>query len=130
MVAAYDEGVRFFRDGLGFEVVEDTDVGQSKWWIVVAPPGGRGAMLILAVPADRRQRARIGDQTGGRVGYFLLTNDFLADYEVLRSRASDFLRSRGASATVGWRSSSTVGRQVGLARTGRGSWRCRMSFAR
>ena len=91
LVPSYDEGVRFFRDGLGFEVVEDTDLGQGKRWIVVAPPGGRGATLILAVPADRRQRARIGDQTGGRVGYFLLTDDFLADYEVLRSRGVRFL---------------------------------------
>ncbi|WP_424124177.1 VOC family protein [Roseiarcus sp.] len=86
-VPSYDEGARFFRDGLGFEAVEDTDLGQNNRWIVVAPPRRRGATLILAVPADRNQRARIGDQTGGRVGYFLLTNDFQADYKVLRSRA-------------------------------------------
>ena len=91
LVPSYDEGLGFFRDGLGFEVVEDTDLGQNKRWVAVAPPGGRGATLILAVPSDRRQRARIGDQTGGRVGYFLLTNDFHTDYEVLRARGVRFL---------------------------------------
>jgi catechol 2,3-dioxygenase-like lactoylglutathione lyase family enzyme len=91
LVPSYDEGLSFFRDGPGFEVVEDTDLGQNKRWVVVAPPGGRGATLILAVPASRRQRARIGDQTGGRVGYFLVTNDFQADYEVLRARGVRFL---------------------------------------
>ena len=57
----------------------------------MAPPGGGGATLIPAVPSDRRQRARIGDQTGGRVGYFLLSNDFHTDYEVLRARGVRFL---------------------------------------
>ena len=91
LVPSYDEGLSSFRDGLGFEVVEDTDLGQNKRWVAVAPPGGGGARLILAVPADRRQRARVGDQTGGRVGYFLLTNDFQTDYEVLRARGVRFL---------------------------------------
>jgi catechol 2,3-dioxygenase-like lactoylglutathione lyase family enzyme len=91
LVPSYDEGLSFFRDGLGFEVVEDTDLGQNKRWVAVAPPGGRGATLILAVPSDRRQQARIGDQAGGRVGYFLLTNDFQTDYEVLRARGVKFL---------------------------------------
>jgi catechol 2,3-dioxygenase-like lactoylglutathione lyase family enzyme len=43
LVPSYDEGLSFFRDGLGFEVVEDTHLGQNKRWVVVAPPGGRGA---------------------------------------------------------------------------------------
>lgn len=91
LVPTYDEGLRFFRDSLGFEVVEDTDLGQNKRWIVVSPAGGRGATLILAVPGDRRQRNRIGDQTGGRVGFFLHTDDFEADYLALRRRGVRFL---------------------------------------
>jgi catechol 2,3-dioxygenase-like lactoylglutathione lyase family enzyme len=91
LVPSYEEGLSFFCDTLGFEVVEDTDLGHNKRWIAVAPAGGRGAALILAVPGDQRQRARIGDQTGGRVGYFLLTNDFVTDYAALRRRGVRFL---------------------------------------
>jgi len=91
LVPSYEEGLSFFSGVLGFEVVEDTDLGHNKRWVAVAPPGGRGAALILAVPGDRRQRTRIGDQTGGRVGYFLLTNDFETDYMALRGRGVRFL---------------------------------------
>jgi catechol 2,3-dioxygenase-like lactoylglutathione lyase family enzyme len=91
LVPNYEEGLSFFCDMLGFEVVEDADLGHDKRWVAVAPAGGRGATLILAVPGDRRQRARIGDQTGGRVGYFLLTSDFQTDHETLRARGVRFL---------------------------------------
>ena len=51
LVPSYEEGRSFFCDVLGFEVVEDTDLGHDKRWVAVAPAGGRGATLILAVPA-------------------------------------------------------------------------------
>ena len=91
LVPTYEEGLSFFCDVLGFEVVEDTDLGHNKRWVALAPAGGRGATLIIVVPHDRRQRARIGDQTGGRVGYFLVTSDFRTDYEALRARGVRFL---------------------------------------
>ncbi len=68
LVPAYDEGLAFFRDAVGFVVLEDTRLDPDKRWVVVGPPGGAGATVVLAVPSDERQRARIGDQTGGRVG--------------------------------------------------------------
>jgi catechol 2,3-dioxygenase-like lactoylglutathione lyase family enzyme len=71
LVPSYDEGLAFFRDILGFAVLEDTPLTPTKRWIVVAPSMGAGAALVLAVPSDGRQRARVGDQTGGRVGFFL-----------------------------------------------------------
>ena len=71
LVPSYDEGLAFFRDVLGFAVLEDTPLTPQKRWIVVAPSPGAGAALVLAVPSDERQRARVGDQTGGRVGFFL-----------------------------------------------------------
>lgn len=70
---------------------EDLDLGSGKRWVVVEAPGGGGARIVLAVPSHDRQRARVGDQTGGRVGFFLHTNDFQADYEKLRTRGVRFL---------------------------------------
>jgi catechol 2,3-dioxygenase-like lactoylglutathione lyase family enzyme len=91
LVPSYQEGLTFFRDALGFNVVEDTRLGPEKRWVVVAPPGGAGARIVLAAASDERQRAKIGDQTGGRVGYFLFTSDFRADYEAFRARGVVFL---------------------------------------
>ena len=91
LVPSYEEGLAFFRDALGFAVVEDTPQGADKRWLVVAPEGGAGARIVLAVPGDERQRARIGDQTGGRVGHFLFTDSFDRDYERMRSRGVRFL---------------------------------------
>jgi ribosomal protein S18 acetylase RimI-like enzyme len=48
-------------------VLEDTPLGDGKRWVVVAPPHGRGAALLLARAATPEQAAHVGDQTGGRV---------------------------------------------------------------
>jgi len=91
LVPSYDDGLRFFRDVLGFAVLEDSPLGGKKRWVVVAPSRGAGSALVLAVPSDERQSARLGDQTGGRVGFFVHTTDFRRDYETMRSRGVRFL---------------------------------------
>jgi catechol 2,3-dioxygenase-like lactoylglutathione lyase family enzyme len=85
LVDDYDRAISFFTSVLGFELVEDRDLGGGKRWVVVAPPGGRGAWLLLARASTDEQRARIGDQTGGRVFLFLHTDNFAADLERLRA---------------------------------------------
>jgi catechol 2,3-dioxygenase-like lactoylglutathione lyase family enzyme len=91
LVPSYDDGLAFFRDVLGFAVLEDTPLGSGKRGVVVAPSQGAGAALVLAVPTDGRQSARLGDQTGGRVGFFLHSANFWSDYETLRARDVRFL---------------------------------------
>jgi catechol 2,3-dioxygenase-like lactoylglutathione lyase family enzyme len=91
LVPSYDNGLAFFRDVLGFAVVEDTPLSPEKRWVVVAPSPGASAALVLAVPSDERQRARVGDQTGERVGFFIHSRDFWADYENLLRRGVNFL---------------------------------------
>jgi catechol 2,3-dioxygenase-like lactoylglutathione lyase family enzyme len=91
LVPSYDDGLAFFRDVLGFAVLEDTSLSPNKRWVVVAASPGAGAALVLAVPTDERQRARVGDQTGGRVGFFVHSADFWADYEKLLGRGVNFL---------------------------------------
>ncbi len=91
LVPSYDDGLAFFCDVLGFAVLEDTELSAMKRWIVVAPSRGAGAALVLAVPSNERQTTRVGDQTGGRVGFFLHSGDFWADYERLLDRGLKFL---------------------------------------
>jgi catechol 2,3-dioxygenase-like lactoylglutathione lyase family enzyme len=91
LVPSYDDGLAFFRDILGFAVLEDTQLSPKKRWVVVTPSLGASAALVLAVPSDERQSARVGDQTGGRVGFFLHSGDFWADYANLLGRGVYFL---------------------------------------
>ena len=76
----YDQAVAFFCGVLGFELVEDRDLGDGKRWVVVAPGRARGATLVIAKAADARQRASVGEAAGGRVAYFLETDDFSRDH--------------------------------------------------
>ena len=66
-------------------------LSSEKRWVVVAPSLSPGAALVLAVPSEERQRIRIGDQTGGRVGFFLHSGDFWTDYDNLLRRGLKFL---------------------------------------
>lgn len=92
VVADYDEAIAYYVDTLGFTLVEDSPVpAQGKRWVVVAPPGGRGARLLLARAANDAQAARIGNQTGGRVFLFLHSDDFARDHERYRSRGVEFV---------------------------------------
>jgi hypothetical protein len=45
IVPSYEDGLAFFRDSLGFAVVEDTPQGPDRRWLVVAPEGGAGARI-------------------------------------------------------------------------------------
>ena len=90
LVRDYDVAIDYYTGALGFDLIEDTPLGEGKRWVLVAPAGGRGPALLLARAADERQRARVGDQTGGRVFLFLHTDDFWCDYDAMRSRGVRF----------------------------------------
>lgn len=93
LVGDYDDAIRFYVDVLGFALVADQPMPeQAKRWVVVAPPSGGGARLLLARAASLRQSARIGDQTGGRVFLFLYTDDLQRDYLNYQSRGVVFVR--------------------------------------
>ena len=90
VVADYDAAIAFYRDRLGFAVVTDVDMGGDKRWVVIAAPGG-GARLLLAKADGPEQAARVGDQTGGRVGFFLETDDFARDFAAFSAAGVRFL---------------------------------------
>jgi len=94
LVDDYDTAIRFFVDALGFELTDDsassTDDGRPKRWVAVRPPGGETGLLLALADSDG-QRARIGDQTAGRVGLFLHVDDFDAQYARMRAAGVEFL---------------------------------------
>jgi len=91
VVRDYDDAVTFYVDALGFDLVEDTPLDEDRRWVVVAPPGPGGAALLLARAVDDAQRARVGDQTGGRVFLFLRTDDFAGDHRRMTDAGVTFV---------------------------------------
>lgn len=93
VVKDYDEAIQFYTETLDFELIEDTyQPEQDKRWVVVAPPGGSGATVLLARASKPEQEPFVGNQTGGRVFLFLRTDDFWRDYEKYRQRGVEFIR--------------------------------------
>ena len=84
----YDEAIGFFVGKLGFTLVEDTDMGGGKRWVVVS--AGEGASLLIARADGQQQEASIGNQTGGRVGFFLQTDNFDRDFAEWTARGVKF----------------------------------------
>jgi len=79
LVPDYDAGLAFYRDVLGFVQECDEDQGGGKRWVVLRPNAG-GTGVLLARAEGAAQHAATGNQTGGRVGFFLNTSDFAADH--------------------------------------------------
>ena len=91
LVDDYDTAIAHYTGALGFELLEDTDRGNGKRWVRVAPRGSSETGLLLAKASDDAQRVRVGDQTGGRVGFFLQTDDFWRDYHAMLGKGVEFL---------------------------------------
>jgi catechol 2,3-dioxygenase-like lactoylglutathione lyase family enzyme len=92
VVRDYDEAIAFYTRVLGFRLVENTDLGSGKRWVLVSPGSGDGCCVLLAQAASAVQASRIGNQTGGRVFLFLHTDDFWRDYNSLCGHAVEFVR--------------------------------------
>ncbi len=92
VVRDYDEAIEFYRQKLGFRLVEDTKLTDQKRWVLMAPSGATGTHLLLAKAASEEQSSRIGNQTGGRVFLFLHTFDFWHDYRAYSERGVIFRR--------------------------------------
>lgn len=90
VVRDYDEAIAWFSRCLGFELAEDVDMGGGKRWVVVSPPGGSGTGLLLAKAVGERQEAAVGNQAGGRVGFFLKTDNFDGDYARMKEAGVHF----------------------------------------
>ncbi|MFF8481548.1 VOC family protein [Streptomyces sp. CAI-85] len=92
VVDDYDEAIRFYTEALGFALVEDAPRPDGSRWVVVRPGAHQeGTGLLLARAKDDAQRARVGDQTGGRVGFFLHTGDFAGDHARMLAAGVTFL---------------------------------------
>jgi catechol 2,3-dioxygenase-like lactoylglutathione lyase family enzyme len=92
VVDDYDRAISHYVGDLGFTLIEDTQLLPEKRWVVVAP-GERGGKILLAKASGDSQQAAIGNSTGGRVAFFLFTDNFDKTYESYLSRNIEFIES-------------------------------------
>jgi catechol 2,3-dioxygenase-like lactoylglutathione lyase family enzyme len=92
VVKDYDEAIDFYTNKIDFILLEDTKIDENKRWVRIAPPGAHECSLLLAKAANEKQLQSVGNQTGGRVGFFLFTDDFWRDYHKMTERKISFVR--------------------------------------
>jgi uncharacterized glyoxalase superfamily protein PhnB len=90
VVDDYDSAITHYINDLGFTLIEDTALSPDKRWVVIAP-SNEGAKILLAKASNEAQSAAIGNSTGGRVGFFLYTTNFLQTYESYKSKGIEFM---------------------------------------
>ena len=90
VVPDYDDAIAFYTKALNFTLLQDIYLGEGKRWVRVAPPGAGDASLLLAKADGPDQSAAIGNQTGGRVGFFLQTDDFDRDHSAMTTAGVHF----------------------------------------
>ncbi len=90
LVRDYDEAVAWFVSVLGFVLIEDTDMGADKRWIIVSPELHGGTHLLLAKAVGLNQIDAIGNAAGGRVGFFLNTENFTQDHARMMAAGVEF----------------------------------------
>ena len=95
VVSDYDEAIDFFVGKLGFTLSQNIPAPQEnapdKRWVVVSPQGAEGPGLLLAQANGPEQTATIGNQTGGRVSFFLQTDDCLRDFAAFSKAGVEFI---------------------------------------
>ncbi|GAB3995298.1 VOC family protein [Spirosoma daeguense] len=92
VVNDYDEAITFYTQKLGFTLIEDTPLSDTKRWVLVKPNGSGECCLLLAKATTNEQESRVGNQTGGRVFLFLHTDDFWRDYNNFVANGIRFVR--------------------------------------
>src|SRR5262245_22111778 len=73
-----DAAIEFYRDKLGFNVVEDVPFGKQRW-VTVRLPNDETVSITLAIPESEADRGLIGRQAGAQPMFGSLTDDCMAE---------------------------------------------------
>ncbi len=84
LVDDYDDAIAFYTQKLNFDLVADERLTETKRWVLVKPKGEGGCSVLLAKADGENQKTFIGNQTGGRVFLFMITDNFDRDFMNLK----------------------------------------------
>lgn len=87
---------------------------------MIAPSGSSECTLLLNKATNERQSTSVGNQIGGKVGFFLFTDDFWRDYNMvaktytLRVTQLNMIRERLLSSKIYMETHGTLSSQENL----------------
>jgi catechol 2,3-dioxygenase-like lactoylglutathione lyase family enzyme len=92
LVKDYEEAIAFYCEKIGFQVTEDTPL-EGKRWVRLRAPGNQGSEILVVKAKNERETLAIGNQSAGRVLFYMETDHFDSDYERLRLNGVEFSES-------------------------------------
>jgi len=84
LVNNYDEAIKFYRDILWFELLEDAAFGDSRW-ITLALPNQKDLTIALELAKIDDDLALVGKQGGSFAFLGMDTKDCMGDYNRLKA---------------------------------------------
>jgi len=88
VVRDYDEAIQYYTNTLGFKLIEDTVLSETKRWVMVQPHGAEnGCNLLLARAATPEQEKHIGYQLGDVFFYFYIPMIFIETLKTIPPKA-------------------------------------------
>jgi catechol 2,3-dioxygenase-like lactoylglutathione lyase family enzyme len=89
LVDNQDEALQFYTERLGFEVAEDSKMGDYRW-LLVRLPDNREFCINLDVARTDEQKALVGRQAADMPLFSIETDDCMRDYRALKERGVEF----------------------------------------
>jgi catechol 2,3-dioxygenase-like lactoylglutathione lyase family enzyme len=90
LVKDQQEAILFYCQKLGFELLEDKQITKEKRYVVLGCKLQKSFQIVLA-KANENELSLIGKQAGGKVFFYLFSNNFEKDYELLKDNGVKFL---------------------------------------
>ena len=84
LIDDYDDAIEFYTQKLGFDLISDVRLSETKRWVLVKPKGQGDGSILLAKADGESQKTFVGNQTGGRVFLFMTTDNFDRDFMNLK----------------------------------------------
>ena len=88
VVEDQEEALEWYTEKLGFQKRADQKMGESFWWVTVAPPEQKEVEITLANWKWYGDRTK--DQIGKNTTVVLLSSNCKEDYETLKSKGVEF----------------------------------------
>lgn len=89
LVNDYQEALEFYRDKLGFYVIDDISMDNHRW-LTISPDKSANFKLIICKASSQLQTQAIGKQAGDAVLGILQTNNFNEKYAQMESTGVKF----------------------------------------
>jgi len=89
LVSSQDEALEFYTKRLGFEVAEDSTMGDYRW-LLVRLPDNKEFCINLDVAKTGEQKALVGRQAADLPLFSIETGDCVGEYRALKERGVEF----------------------------------------